>query len=170
MRVSFGDEQAPDATTLLKFRHLLEENKLGEVLFKDLTRRLDEKGCLMRGGTIMDASIIKAPSSTENATGVRDPEMHQAKKGNEWYFGMKVHAGVDAGTGYAHSITATAANISDIAEAQNLIREDDEVVYGDAGYLGIEKREEIRTDEHKSGIDYRINRRPGKLRKDRIVA
>jgi IS5 family transposase len=166
MRVSFGDEQAPDSTTLLKFRRLLEKNRLGEALFKDLTQRLEEKGVLMRGGTIVDATIIKAPSSTKNSTGERDPQMHQAKKGNEWHFGMKAHIGVDAGTGYTHSVTATAANVSDIVETHNLIREDDDVVYGDAGYIGIEKREEIKSDEQKSRIDYRINRRPGKMRKD----
>jgi IS5 family transposase len=166
MKVSFGEEQAPDATTLLKFRHLLEKNKLGEILFRDLTSKLEENGCIMRGGTIIDATIIEAPSSTKNVSRERDPEMHQAKKGNKWHFGMKVHVGVDAGSGYTHSVTATAANVSDIAEAQNLIREDDDVVYGDAGYIGIEKREEIITDEHKRGIEYRINRRPGKFRKD----
>jgi IS5 family transposase len=113
----------------------------------------------------VDATIINAASSTKNASGKRDSEMHQTKKGNEWYFGMKAHAGVDAFSGYVHTITATAANVSDIVEASKLIREDDEVVYGDAGYTGIEKREEIKTDEQKSKIDYKINRRPGKLRK-----
>jgi len=166
MRVSFGNEQAPDATTLLKFRHLLEENNLCEKLFKDLNERLESNGCVMRGGSIVDATIIKAPSSTKNESGKRDPEMHQTKKGNEWHFGMKAHIGVDAGTGYVHSLTGTAANVHDITEASKLLRVDDEVVYGDAGYLGIEKREEIKSDENKSKIAYRINRRPGALRKD----
>jgi len=166
MGVTFGEEQAPDATTLLKFRHLLEKNNLCEKLFKDLTERLEENGCVMRGGSIIDATIIKAPSSTKNASGKRDPEMHQTKKGNEWHFGMKAHVGVDAGTGYVHSVTATAANAHDITEASKLIRDDDEVVYGDAGYLGIEKREEIKADTQKSQIEYRINRRPGAMRQD----
>jgi len=166
MRVSFGDEQAPDATTLLKFRHLLEENNLCEKLFKDLNERLELNGCVMRGGSIIDATIIKAPSSTKNASGKRDPEMHQTKKGNEWHFGMKAHIGVDAGTGYVHSLTGTAANVHDITEASKLLRNDDDVMYGDAGYLGIEKREEIKNDENKSKIAYRINRRPGAMRKD----
>ena len=166
MRVSFGDEQAPDATTLLKFRHLLEENNLCEKLFKDLNERLESNGCVMRGGSIVDATIIKAPSSTKNASGKRDPEMHQTKKGNDWHFGMKAHIGVDAGTGYVHSLTGTAANVHDITEASKLLRSDDDVVYGDAGYLGIEKREEIKNDENKSKIAYRINRRPGAMRQD----
>jgi IS5 family transposase len=112
-----------------------------------------------------DATIIKAPSSTKNASGKRDPEMHQTKKGNEWHFGMKAHVGVDAGTGYVHTVTATAANAHDITEASKLTRNDDEVVYGDAGYVGIQKREEIKTDPKKSKIEYRINRRPGKMGK-----
>jgi IS5 family transposase len=166
MNVNFGTEQTPDATTLLRFRHLLEENNLCEKLFNDLNERLETNGCMMHGGTIVDATIIKAPSSTKNASGERDPEMHQTKKGNEWHFGMKAHIGVDAGTGYVHSLTATAANEHDITEASKLLREDDEVVYGDAGYIGIEKREEIKGDASKSKIDYRINRRPGTMRKD----
>ena len=159
MRVGFGEEQAPDATTLLKFRHLLEDNNLCEKLFKDLNERLESSGCIMRGGSIVDATIIKAPSSTKNASGKRDPEMHQTKKGNEWHFGMKAHIGVDAGTGYVHSLTGTPANVHDITEASKLLREDDDVFYGDAGYLGIEKREEIKNDANKSKICYRINRR-----------
>jgi transposase, IS5 family len=119
---------------------------------------------LMKGGTIVDATIINAPSSTKNADKSRDPEMHQTKKGNEWRFGMKCHIGVDAGTGYIHSITATSANVHDISETAKLIRPDDEVVYGDSGYLGIEKRSEIVEDEHKSKIVYRINQRPGKIK------
>jgi IS5 family transposase len=166
MGVNFGEEQAPDATTLLKFRHLLEEKNLCESLFNDLTQRLETHGCLLRGGTIVDATIISAPSSTKNASSDRDPEMHQTKKGNEWHFGMKAHIGVDACSGYIHTVTATAANVHDIVETSKLIREDDEVVYGDAGYIGIEKREEIKTDAQKSGIAYRINCRPGKMRKD----
>jgi IS5 family transposase len=165
MGVNFVEKQAPDATTLLKFRHMLEENHLCEKLFKDLSERLEANGCIMRGGSIVDATIIKAPSSTKNASGKRDPDMHQTKNGNEWHFGMKAHIGVDAGTGYVHTVTATAANAHDITEASKLIRYDDEVMYGDAGYLGIQKREEIESDPKKSQIDYRINRRPGAMRK-----
>ena len=117
----------------------------------------------MKGGTVVDATIINAPTSTKNSSGSRDPEMHQVKKGNEWYFGMKCHMGVDAGTGYIHSIEATPANIHDITQAAKLIRTDDEVVYGDSAYLGLDKRTEITKDENKSKIDYRINQKPGKV-------
>ena len=164
MGVNFTEEQVPDATTLLQFRHLLENNGLAEKIFGQVKGKLEEFHLIMHGGSIVDATIIKAPSSTKNSSGARDPEMHQVKKGNEWYFGMKAHIGVDAGTGYIHSVTATPANVHDITETHNLIREDDEVLYGDAGYLGIEKREEIKGDPHNSRIEYRINKRPGKLR------
>lgn len=163
MKINFLSEQVPDATTLLKFRHLLEEHDLGKALFEDITVRLENAGLMMHGGTIVDATIISAPSSTKNKEKKRDPEMHQTKKGNQWYHGMKVHAGVDAGSGYVHTITGTAANASDISETAKLIRPDDEVVYGDSGYLGVEKREEIQADEHLRGIDYRTNRRPSSL-------
>ncbi|WP_048700911.1 IS5 family transposase, partial [Nostocoides australiense] len=114
MGLDFAVEQVPDATTLLHFRHLLEEHHLGEKLFAAQNEVFEERGWIMRGGSIVDATIIAAPSSTKNATGTRDPEMHQTKKGNQWYFGMKAHIGADAGTGYVHSVTATAANVHDL--------------------------------------------------------
>lgn len=162
MRLDFMKEQVPDATTLLHFRHLLEQHGLGERMFQAIRDTLEHSGHIMRGGTIVDATIIEAPGSTKNRDKARDPEMCQTKKGNNWHFGMKTHIGVDAGTGYVTGVTATSANVHDIVEAAKLIRADDEVVYGDSGYLGIEKREEIRTDGHLSKIEYRINRRPGK--------
>jgi IS5 family transposase len=163
--LDFFEEQVPDATTLLKFRHLLEKHKIGEKLFKAMNGFLEANGCMMRGGTIVDATILNAPSSTKNESRERDPEMRSTKKGNQWYFGMKVHIGVDAGSGYTHTVEATAANEHDITKASLLIREDDEVVYGDAGYHGIEKRDEIEKDPRKSEIDYRINERPGKVKR-----
>lgn len=163
MGIDFMTEQVPDATTLLHFRHLMEEHKIGERLFKAILHVMDETGHIMHGGTIIDATIISAPSSTKNEAKERDPEMHQTKKGNVWHFGMKAHTAVDAGTGYVVGVTATAANAHDITEAHHLIREDDEVVYGDAGYLGIEKRPEVTESKHLSSIDYRINVRPGSL-------
>lgn len=158
--IDFMSEQVPDATTLLKFRHLLEEYNIGEQIFKDITTRLDAAGLMMHGGTIVDATIIAASPSTKNKDGGRDPEMHQTKKGNEWYFGMKVHSGVDAGSGYVHTITGTAANVHDSNEAAKLLRADDEVMYGDSGYLGVSEKDEVKNDEHLSRIDYRINQRP----------
>ena len=157
------NEQVPDATTLLKFRHLLEENNLWAELFEDVKERLMKAGLIMRGGTIVDATIIHSTTSTKNREGQRDPEMHQTKKGNQWYHGMKVHAGVDAGSGYVHTITGTPANVHDIVEAPKLVRDDDDVVYGDSGYIGVEKRPEVLCDEHLSRVEYRNCRRPSKL-------
>jgi IS5 family transposase len=128
-----------------------------------INRVMVATGHMMKGGTIMDATIINAPSSTKNAEKARDPEMHQTKKGNEWRFGMKCHIGVDAGSGLVHTMEVTAANEHDVTVAAKLIREDDEVAYGDSGYLGIQKRPEVRDDAHLSTIDYRINRRPHSL-------
>ena len=164
MGINFLEQQVPDATTLLKFRHLLEKHEIGKQIFDDIATTLDERGLIMHGGTIVDATIISAPSSTKNEKGERDPEMHQTKKGNEWHFGMKIHAGVDAGTGYIHTITGTSANVHDISEAHKLLREDDTVMYGDSGYTGIEKREEIANDPHYASMDFRVNKKPGKLR------
>ncbi len=164
MHLDFLTEQVPDATTLLHFRHLIENNRIGEKIFADVKARLEKAGLMMHGGTIVDATIISAPSSTKNKEGKRDPEMHQTKKGNQWYHGMKVHSGVDAGSGYVHTITGTAANVHDIDETAKLIREDDEVVYGDSGYSGAEKREEIRNDSHLSKIEFRTNKRPTSIK------
>ena len=164
MHIDFNEQQVPDATTLLKFRHLLEKNKIGEKIFADVNKRLDEAGLIMHGGTIVDASLIAAPKSTKNQSGKRDPEMHQTKKGNEWYFGMKVHTGVDAATGYVHTLTGTSANVHDVSETSKLIRKEDHVVYGDSGYLGAPEREEIKKDEVLSQIEFRINKRPSSLK------
>lgn len=164
MHIDFNEQQVPDATTLLKFRHLLEKNKIGEKIFADVNKRLDEAGLIMHGGTVVDASLIAAPKSTKNQSGKRDPEMHQTKKGNEWYFGMKVHAGVDAATGYVHTLTGTSANVHDVSETSKLIRKEDHVVYGDSGYLGAPEREEIKKDKVLSQIEFRINKRPSSLK------
>lgn len=163
--IDFMTESVPDETTLCKFRHLLEANGLNKLFFDAINRVMVQTGHMMKGGTIVDTTIINAPSSTKNAEKKRDPEMHQTKKGNEWRFGMKCHTGVDAGSGFVHTMTITAANEHDITQAANLIREDDEVVYGDSGYVGIEKRPEVTGNEHLSSIEYRINRRPSSLPK-----
>ena len=156
MRLDFAIEQVPDATTLLHFRHLLEEQELGQQLFTAQNEIFEQQGWIMRGGSIVDATIIAAPSSTKNATDTRDPAMHQTKKGSQWYFGMKGHIGTDAGTGYVHSVTATAAKVHDLDQAAHLIRHDDEVVYVDAGYQGAHKRPEIAGDEHLCRIQWRV--------------
>ena len=167
MHIDFFTEQVPDSTTLLKFRHLLEKHKIGEQIFADVTARLENAGLIMHGGTIVDATIIAAPSSTKNKEGKRDEEMHQTKKGNQWYFGMKVHAGVDAGSGYVHTITGTAASVHDVNETEKLIREDDEVLYGDSGYLNASEHMENMAPERVASIDFRINVRPSSIKMSR---
>ena len=165
MGLDFTVEQVPDATTLLHFRHLLEKHQLGAKLFESQSEIFEAQGWIMRGGTIVDATIIAAPSSTKNATGTRDPEMHQSKKGNQWYFGMKAHIGVDAGTGYVHTVTTTAANVHDLDQIGELVRADDEVAYGDAGYQGAHKRPEIADDQARSRIEFQISARKSLLAK-----
>ncbi len=163
--IDFLSEGVPDETTLCKFRHLLEQNGLNKLFFDAINRVMAETGHMMKGGTIVDATIIDSPSSTKNAKKKRDPEMHQTKKGNQWRFGMKCHVGVDAGSGLVHTLDVTPANTHDITMAAGLIREDDEVVYGDSGYVGLEKRPEVQEDAHLSTVSYRINRRPSSLPK-----
>jgi len=128
----------PDETTILNFRHLLEQHDLPARLLEVVNGLLKAKGLLVSQGTMVDATIIHAPSSTKNAKGERDPEMHQTKKGNQWYFGMKIHIGADVDSGAVHSVSVTAANRADISELPNLLRENDQVVFGDAGYASDE--------------------------------
>ena len=150
----------PDESTILHFRHLLENHSLGQGLLEEINAHLDSQGLRLREGTIVDATIIEAPSSTKNQARERDPEMHQTKKGNQWHFGMKAHIGVDCETGIVHSMTATAANVHDITEAHNLLHGGETVVWGDAGYQGVHKRKEnLGLD-----VDWRVAMRPGKRR------
>ena len=121
---------------------------------------LEQAGWMMRGGSIVDATLISVPSSTKNAEKKRDPEMHFVKKGRRRHFGMKCHTGVDAGSGFVHTVEATAANVHDITVAAKLLREDDKVVCGDSSYLGLQSREEVKQAPHLSSIECRINRRP----------
>ena len=158
------DERAPDATTLCKFRNLLVANRMGEKIFEDVAERLERAGLMMHGGTIVDSTIIDAPSSTKNREKRRDPEMCQTKKGGQWYFGMKVHIAVDAGTGYVYSVEVTAANVHDVTVTYKLIRYGDVVVYGDSGYLGIDKRDEIKNDRRFDGIEWKISRKPSSIK------
>ncbi len=150
-------EALPDETTILNFRHLLESHELGQGLFEEINRHLEAQGLRLREGTIVDASIIEAPSSTKNRGGARDPEMHQAKKGNERHFGMKLHIGVDADTGLAHSMTTTAANVNDVTEAHRLLHGNEAQAWGDAGYQGVQKREEHRERR----VEWQVAMRPG---------
>lgn len=133
--------EAPDATTLCRFRHALEEAGVGQRLLASLESVLAERGVRMSRGTIVDATFIESPSSTKNAAHARDPEAHQAKKGNNWHFGYKAHVGVDAETGVPHTLVTTAANVADVNEGPALLRPGDEEAWADAGYLGVESRE-----------------------------
>ncbi len=150
----------PDETTILNFRHLLEEGRLGEGLMEEINRHLATQGLRLREGTIVDASIIEAPSSMKNGACERDPQMRQTKKGNEWHFGMKVHIGVDAETGVVHSMSTTSANVHDVTEAHRLLHGGEKRVWGDAGYQGVAKREENRGLD----VEWRVAMRPGRRR------
>ena len=133
----------PDATTVLNFRHWLEQHDLTRVLFDEVGAMLEERGLLMRQGTIVDAAIIAAPPSTKNKSKARDPEMHQTKKGNQWHFGMKAHIGVDVASGVVHTVIGTAANEADINQAAALLHGQETDVFADAGYTGADKRPEF---------------------------
>ena len=126
-------EALPDETTILNFRHLLERHELGKALFYEINAHLESQGLRLREGSIVDASIIEAPSSTKNRTKERDPEMHQTKRGNQWHSGMKAHIGVDSETGLVHSLSTTAANAHDVTEAHNLLHGGERVVWCDPG-------------------------------------
>ena len=145
--IDLARESAPDATTLLKFRRLLEQRELGKAIFEQINQHLSEQGLLMREGTMIDATIIAAPSSTKNKDGQRDPEMHQTKKGNQWHFGLKAHIGADSDSGAVHSIHVTAANESDVANAHHLLHGQESDVHADAGFTGVEKREEVKAGQ-----------------------
>jgi transposase, IS5 family len=132
----------PEATTILNFRHWLESHELSQVLFAEVSAMLEERGLLMRQGTIVDATIIAAPPSTKNKQKARDPEMHQTKKGNQWHFGMKAHIGVDVASGVVHTVKGTAANEADINQMAAVLHGAEEDVFADAGYTGADKRPE----------------------------
>ncbi len=152
-------ESIPDETTILNFRHFLEKHGLGKKFLKEINKHLQHQGLLFREGTIVDASIISAPTSTKNQRGERDPEMHSTKKGNQWYFGMKMHIGVDDVTGMIHSVESTAANVHDITMTASLLHGEEERVFGDAGYVGVEKRQE---NKERKNLAWLISARIGK--------
>ena len=160
LRLAHG-ERVPDSTTLMKFRHLLEEKGLCKVLFDDVAKCLKRNKMIMQGGTIEDATIINAPSSTKNKEGRRDPEMSQTKKGGQWYFGMKGHVGVDVGSGFIHSLTVTSANVHDVTEAHRLFRKGDHVLYGDSAYSTALRHMEAEGMDV-SGIEVRTTGRNGR--------
>jgi transposase, IS5 family len=149
----------PDESTILRFRHLLECHKLADQILATVNELLSSKGLLLKAGTVVDATLIAAPSSTKNKDGERDPEMHQTKKAQQWYFGMKAHIGVDAESGLVHTVTGTAANVNDVIEANSLLHGDERDVFADAGYQGAHKRPDAKQD-----VNWHVAMRPGKRR------
>jgi transposase, IS5 family len=157
-RLDPGSMRLPDETTILRFRHLLEENNLSIQLLATINATLATKGLMLKVGPVVDATLIAAPSSTKNSSGERDPEMHQTKKGNQWHFGMKAHIGVDADSGLVHTVIGTPANVNDVTQGHGLLHGDEQVVFADTGYQGACKRLEA------TGVDWQVAMRPGKRR------
>ncbi|RQN36360.1 IS5 family transposase [Paraburkholderia tropica] len=153
-----GMTRLPDESTILRFRHLLETHGLAAQMLTLVNEILSGKGLMLKAGSAVDATLISAPSSTKNGSGKRDPEMHQTKKGNQWYFGMKAHVGVDAESGLVHTVIGTAANVHDINEAEALLHGQETDVYADAGYQGIEKRCQA------NPVRWHVAMRPGRRR------
>ncbi len=153
-----GATRLPDESTILRFRHLLEANGLDLQILASVNATLSAKGLLLKTGSVVDATLIAAPSSTKNASGTRDPEMHSAKKGNQWYFGMKGHIAADAQSGLVTAVIGTAANVSDVTQGHALLHGQEEVVFADAGYQGVMKRPEA------TGVLWHVAMRPGKRR------
>ena len=148
----------PDESTILRFRHLLEKHNLGDAILATVNAILQRQGMLLKTGTVVDATLIAAPSSTKNGSGERDPEMHQTKKGNQWYFGMKAHIGADAESGLVHTVIGTAANVNDVTQGHGLLHGGEDVVFADAGYQGAMNRPEA------TGVTWHVAMRPGKRR------
>lgn len=153
------DDRLPDESTILRFRHVLEKHKLAERILATVNLLLGAKGLMLRSGTVVDATLISAPSSTKNASGERDPEMHQSKKGQQWFFGMKAHIGVDADSGLVHTVRGTSGNVNDVVEASSLLHGQETDVFADAGYQGAHKRPDAKDD-----VQWHVAMRPG-LRK-----
>lgn len=156
--IDLGRERVPDGTTLLKFRRLLEKHKLGEALFAKVGQVLQARGLKVGTGTIVDATIIGAPSSTKNADKQRDPEMHQTRKGQQWYFGMKLHIGVDSRTGLAHSAVVTAANVHDKHPLPDLLHGDEQRVYGDSAYASQKELIESKAPQARDFTNQRVRK------------
>lgn len=150
----------PDRVSILRFRHLLEKHKLAQQFFDTVNAMLKARGLMLHSGTVIDATIIAAPSSTKNSSGKRDPEMHQTKKGNQWHHGMKGHAGVDADSGLVHSVVTTAANAHDVTQASELLHGEETDVFADSGYRGVEKRADIQAQH--PDVNWHIAMMPGK--------
>ena len=153
------DERLPDESTILRFRHLLEKHKLAAQILQTVNDLLSSKGVMLKSGTVVDATLIAAPSSTKNSSDERDPEMKQSRKGQQWYFGMKCHIGVDADSALVHTVRGTSGAVSDVVEANSLVRASDRDVYADAGYQGAGQRPDAKRD-----VNWHIAMRPGQRR------
>jgi len=151
------DDRLPDESTILRFRHVLEKHKLADQILQTINELLTAKGLLLKSGTVVDATLIAAPSSTKNASGERDPEMKQSKKGNQWYFGMKCHIGADAESGLVHTVRGTTGSVNDVVQANSLLHGQEDEAFGDAGYQGAQKRVDA-----KPGVTWHVAMRPGK--------
>ena len=149
----------PDESTILRFRHRLEKHKLAQKILTTVNELLIAKGLLLKVGTVVDATLIAAPSSTKNKDKARDPEMHSSKKGEQMYFGMKAHIGADAESGLVHTVRGTSGNVHDVTQGNSLLHGEEVLAFGDAGYLGIEKRADA-----KGTVNWHIAMRPGKRR------
>lgn len=158
--VSTDEDIIPDETSILNFRRLLEKHQLTERLLGEINAHLSERGLLVGKGTIVDATIIDAPSSTKNAKKKRDPQMHQTRKGKQWYFGMKVHTGVDTDSGLVHTVRGTAANVADVNVLGELLHGGEESLHGDSAYHS----KELKAQAEASGIEFNVNQRGTKHR------
>ena len=158
--LDMGEQNLPDESTVLRFRHLLETNNLSLQMLATVNATLTAKGLMLKSGTVVDATLIAAPSSTKNSSGQRDLQMHQTKKGNQWHFGMKAHIGVDADSGLVHTVVGTAANVNDVTQASGLVHGEEADVFADAGYQGVSKREETQDID----ANWHVAMRPGKRR------
>ncbi len=168
--LDIGEDHLPDESTILRFRHLLERQRIGEQILAGVNAMLTARGLMLQAGTVIDATIIAAPSSTKNKEGKRDPEMHQTKKGNQWHFGMKMHIGADADSGLVHTPVGTAANVHDITQAVHLLHGQESDVHADSGFRGVHKRPEI-IKTHPD-VNWHVAMTPGKRRaldKDSLV-
>jgi len=153
------DDRLPDESTILRFRHVLEKHHLAEQILATINTLLRDRGLMLKSGTVVDATLIAAPSSTKNASGERDPEMKQSKKGQQWYFGMKAHIGVDADSGLVHTVRGTAGSVNDVVEANALLHGEETDVFGDAGYRGAGKRADANP-----AVTWHVAMRPGQRR------
>ena len=158
-----GTHRIPDRVSILRFSHLLEGHGLSPRILQIINDKLGMQGLMLKTSTVVDATLIAAPSSTKNKGGTRDPEMHQTKKGNQWHSGMKAHIGVDAESGLVHTVVGTAANVNDVTQGHALLHGEEEVVFADAGYQGVTKRAEA------TGVNWHVAMRPGKRKQQKYT-